>query len=266
MDSEKFCLRWNAFQENISLSFQELRAVPDFVDVTLVCEDNQRIESHKFILSSASSFFKTILTGNNHSHPMIYMRRVKVRHLESVLDFIYNGETKLDQDDINDFMLLAEELEIKGLAINPVTVKNNDVISEKLKETKVKKEKELKTTFIPNTPQLKEEYISTSEYEMHDILDTMNHGEEDENEESFSQRSFGLNEEVEGENLNCQQCQKSFAGVWQLKRHMNTHTNEKKFRCEYCEKNFNRNDNLRVHKKSVHAEEQLKSCSSVTSK
>ena len=50
--SEKFCLKWNDFETNISLSFRELREEKDFFDVTLACDDDNQIHAHKVILSA----------------------------------------------------------------------------------------------------------------------------------------------------------------------------------------------------------------------
>ena len=50
--SEKFCLRWNDFQENVNTAFSDLRKDCDFTDVTLASEDGQQIEAHKVILSA----------------------------------------------------------------------------------------------------------------------------------------------------------------------------------------------------------------------
>ena len=44
--TEKFCLRWNDFETNISVAFRELREEKDFFDVTLACDDSQ-IQAHK---------------------------------------------------------------------------------------------------------------------------------------------------------------------------------------------------------------------------
>ena len=77
MTAEKFCLQWNNFQKNIKSSFNELREDTEFTDVTLICKDKQKIEAHKVILSSASQFFKSVLSGINHSHPLIYLKGIK---------------------------------------------------------------------------------------------------------------------------------------------------------------------------------------------
>ena len=122
---EKFCLKWNDFQHNIVTSFNELRVNNEFSDVTLVCEENQQIEAHKIILTACSPFFSSVLRKNQHSHPMIYMRGLNARYLISILDFIYNGEANLFQEDLDGFLALAEELELKGLTKYPQEAHNN---------------------------------------------------------------------------------------------------------------------------------------------
>ena len=49
-NSEKLCLQWNDFKQNISTSFGDLRGDKDFTDVTLACEDGHQVEAHKVIL------------------------------------------------------------------------------------------------------------------------------------------------------------------------------------------------------------------------
>jgi len=115
--SEKFCLRWNDFESNISVAFRELREDKDFFDVTLACDDEQ-IQAHKVILSACSPFFRTVLRRNPHAHPLLYLKGVKFGDLQSVLNFMYHGEVNVAQEELNSFLAIAEELRVKGLTQN----------------------------------------------------------------------------------------------------------------------------------------------------
>ena len=95
--SEKFCLQWNEFKENITISFKELRNEKDFMDVTLACEDGRQIEAHKTVLVSSSPFFMELLKKHKHPHPLIYMRGIKSNNLATIMDFLYYGEANILQ-------------------------------------------------------------------------------------------------------------------------------------------------------------------------
>ena len=112
--SEKFCLKWNDFESNVSGAFREIREERDFFDVTLACDDNQ-MEAHKVIISACSPMFRNILRRNPHQHPLLYLRGVKYKELENVLNFMYQGEVNVAQEDLNTFLSVAEELQVKGL-------------------------------------------------------------------------------------------------------------------------------------------------------
>ena len=113
--SEKLCLKWNDFQENVNTAFGNLREDSEFADVTLACEDGQQIEAHKVILAESSPFFKNLLKRNKHPHPLIYMRGVKSQVLLAILDFLYCGEANVYQENLDPFLAIAEELNLKGL-------------------------------------------------------------------------------------------------------------------------------------------------------
>jgi len=115
--AEKFCLRWNDFESNISVAFRELRDDKDFFDVTLACDDNQ-LPAHKVILSACSPFFRNILRKNPHQHPLLYLKGVKYKELQSVLNFMYMGEVNVAQEELNSFLSVAEDLRVKGLTQN----------------------------------------------------------------------------------------------------------------------------------------------------
>ena len=113
--SEKFCLKWNDFDKNVSSSFKLLREEKDFFNVSLVCEDSGQMEAHKVVLAACSPFFKEILRRNPHQHPLIYLKGVKFSDLGSILNFMYLGEANVAQEDLDKFLAVAEELQVKGL-------------------------------------------------------------------------------------------------------------------------------------------------------
>ena len=115
---EKLCLQWNDFKENASSAFGDLRLDREFTDVTLVCEDGQQVEAHKVILVASSPFFLNILKRNKHPHPLIYMRGVRPENLMAMVDFFYHGEANVYQENLDSFLVLAEELQLKGLRGN----------------------------------------------------------------------------------------------------------------------------------------------------
>jgi len=117
-NSEKFCLRWNDFERNISSAFRDIRDEKEFFDVTIACEDEQ-LQAHKVILSACSPFFRSVLRRNQPAHQqgslVLYLKGVTYRDMESVLNFMYHGEVNVAQDDLNSFLAVAEELRVKGL-------------------------------------------------------------------------------------------------------------------------------------------------------
>ena len=113
--SDKLCLKWNDFQENLNSAFGGLRNDKEFVDVTLACEDGSTISAHKVILAASSPFFMEILAKNKHPHPLIYMRGIGTRELIAIVDFVYFGEANVEQEHLDAFLGLAEEMRLKGL-------------------------------------------------------------------------------------------------------------------------------------------------------
>ena len=117
MSSEKFCLRWNDFESNISVAFREIREEKDFFDVTLSVGDRQ-LQAHKLILSACSPFFRSVLRKNPHQNPLLYLKGVEFSDLQAVLNFMYHGEVNVAQEDLNSFLAVAEDLKVKGLTQN----------------------------------------------------------------------------------------------------------------------------------------------------
>ena len=115
---EKINLKWDDFRQNISSTFNELREDIDFTDVTLACEDRY-VEVHKIVIASGSNFFRSLLKRNKNPHPWIYLRGIQAKDLEAIVDFFYKGEVSIVEADLNEFLVLANEIELKGLTTKP---------------------------------------------------------------------------------------------------------------------------------------------------
>lgn len=113
--SEKVVLAGEDYGNDLMNVFKELASDEDFTNVTLVTDGGQKIKAHKVVLSAFSPFFKELLLDNVHQHPLLYLRGVKYEFLRAILDFIYLGQAKVEMDQVNQFIELANDLKIKGL-------------------------------------------------------------------------------------------------------------------------------------------------------
>ena len=113
--SEKLSVQWNDFKDNAIGSLRNLKDDKDFLDVTLASEDGKQVEAHKVILAISSPFFQNLLRRNKHPHPLIYMRGVKSDDLLAIVDFLYFGKANVNQENLDSFLAIAEELQLKGL-------------------------------------------------------------------------------------------------------------------------------------------------------
>ena len=131
--TSQFALKWSDFSEHLIGSYRNATEDTEFCDVTLVCEDDQQMEAHKVILAAASPVFKSMLKRSKHPHPLVFMKGIKIADLSAILNFIYIGQTNIDQDNIGKFLALAESLKVKGLETeaNPKENINPNVDSHK---------------------------------------------------------------------------------------------------------------------------------------
>ena len=116
MYSDKFSLSWSEFEKGASNAFRELLDEIEFVDVTLVSDDLKQIKAHKVILSACSSIFKKMLQQNPQQQPIIYLTGVAYKEMQSMVNFMYLGQTEVEQDDLNHFMEVAAKFDVKGLS------------------------------------------------------------------------------------------------------------------------------------------------------
>ena len=217
---EKFCLQWNDFKANVTSAFGDLRQDKEFTDVTLSCEDGQQVEAHKVVLLASSPFFQNILKRNKHPHPLIYMRGVSPENLMAMVDFFYHGETNVYQENLDSFLVLAEELQLKGLRGN---------------QTESKAEVFLKSSKQRSQPKSPKCSPAIKQFPVN---------------EDVANKSGLMEATIE--KYSCEFCYKRFPTPSKLQRHQLVHSGEKPYLCFICLKGFTQRVHLNTHKKHSH--------------
>ena len=182
------------------------------------------------------------------------MRGLKSSDLVSVVDFLYQGEVNILQDDLNDFLSLAEELQLKGL------VGAEYKIEEKFQNHTIKQIHKLKTYVTPKVLKFAKEEnnvvfesppstFNTTNLETTQIAQIS--GNED-----LKQKMDELIEQ-NGDNWSCKVCGKvanKAVGQWKrnLQRHTQIHMEGLLYTCNLCAKEFKCKIYLDNHMSKTH--------------
>ena len=256
--SEKLCLKWNDFQENLNSAFGLFRNDNDFADVTLACEDGTQIETHKVILASSSPFFMEILKKNKHPHPLIYMRGVQAEDLAAMVDFLYYGEANVSQENLDVFLALAEDMRLKGLTGSPES-KDRKFMAENLRQMKVAGRNQYMES-MPKVPKVMDANPTQAEerpsFELPVALingDVQLLDEQVKSMMSISENIITLGNQKQRARI-CKVCGKegSRANILTHIEANHIETSDVSHSCDICGKSSRSRNALRVHKASQH--------------
>ena len=80
------------------------------------CDDQKHKFAHRVVLASANPLFRNILQGLSYvQFPVIYCKDVKGEDLDSVIEFIYKGEVKSEQNYTKVMQLLKDSNLMRSL-------------------------------------------------------------------------------------------------------------------------------------------------------
>merc|ERR1712133_156944 len=243
---EKFSLKWNDFETNISRSFKKLRQEEDFYDVTLVSDDHIHISSHKLVLSSSSDFFKTILRKSTHPNPMIYLTGVNSKELDFVIDYIYDGEVQIFQEDLNKFLAIAKILKIEGLVEHPLN--QNDQNLQSFSNLSFPKTEEEEVDEKPTADFLKVEFPGENE--------SKEKRRKKRRSVNVSTSIIDVKEAIEQLITNkedvfeCRNCGKTTTRIGDLRKHVEIHIDGLSYKCTACGNTFRNRVILSNHRKT----------------
>merc|ERR1712133_59695 len=228
---EKFSLKWNDFNYNVSKSFSLFRNEEYLQDVTLVTDDNKQVSTHKLVLSASSEYFKNIFQSNKHSHPLLCLEGISSSDLEHILDFIYNGEVNIYQENLDRFLEVAQRFKLEGLLSDqdPESTGADHSLYSPLHSQKdcdnipVPIARELKSDTTEAKIPLDEKSIVS--------LNSSDYSEIDEKIYENMQRK-------EDGKYSCKICDREMTIKTRMKEHMETHMDNLSFPCQNCGKNI----------------------------
>ena len=284
---EKFCLRWSEFESNIRDTFRELREEQDYFDVTLVCDDGEQIEAHKIVLSAGSQFFRDILRKAKHPSPFIYLKGIKRYDLKYLLDFLYNGEVDIGQEELNIFLETAKALKVKGLESNKAKCMENEVVEHSeiipssfhlpdsqylekrdpvVQSSVIKSSEELSDSYgfdeAPLVEMKQETHFSNANTVANLNVDQVSLVEIEEDTHflnTITVTNLNVDQIIEKNDLVwlCKVCGKTAETPqtkWNLKKHVEKHIKGVSHLCSICGKTLTTSENLRKHMAKAHSD------------
>ena len=235
--SEKFNLKWTDFQFNVTNSFNIFRSESNFCDVTLVCEGEESVKAHKVVLSACSSFFKNILKEYQHSHPLIYLSGVSSSNLGSILDYIYQGEVQIFQEQLDTFLETAQKLKIEGLLAENIQDKQGSFHVKK-EEPEEMEERTLLKPRKSNQKTKREGPGRVEDFQQVPVISGMDEAEE---------RIAEIIKKVEAGHWECNICGAVKKTKQHITNHAETHIDGLSYGCSLCHKTYRSKNVLYNH-------------------
>ncbi|KAK7080177.1 Broad-Complex, Tramtrack and Bric a brac [Halocaridina rubra] len=121
-------LSWNNHGAAFSQMLSTLRTKEIYTDVTLAC-GGKFYPVHKFVLSTCSDYFLEMFEKTTCKHPIVILKDVQCREMEALLSYMYAGIVCVPQSDLAQLIIVAEALQIKGLAVPDETMCANKRMS-----------------------------------------------------------------------------------------------------------------------------------------
>ena len=217
-------LKWKTSQPNLAATLKDILSHHTFTDVTLVSDDQTEIQAHKLVLSACSPILKNILMSHSNNHPVLVMSGFKHQDLLSIIEFMYLGEVKVDQDKMDDFFDIAINLDF-----NEVYTAKQCIAQDDKKVTEDEPDKSV-------------------EQEM----DFQEKRHEDFKQEFSSKRLDGLDNSKVCNIYVCNQCEYRSATKRTLKKHQSFKHYGVVYSCDKCDFKAGESAHLNRHKQSKH--------------
>ena len=238
MDSEKVNLTCQSYANEVQVLMSHLLMSGESSDVTLVCDEQVKFKTHKFVLKASSPVFKSILEDINDTKSIIYLRGINQLELASILEFIYCGKATLYQERIQDFIKVGKDLMINEIKDMPEHDGDN----------------------VKTMEHLKKNEGCNDEI---DLIDSNHHIEIPENDVKGSIHKKGNTEKnrnfakiqnvmLDPNSSQCPQCNAIFSRKGSMLKHIRIIHEGERHPCNYCSYKSGELVNLKRHIRSKH--------------
>ena len=248
--SEKFSLKWNDYQSNWNKSLYHLRKDTDFADVTLISDDKVKFFAHKVLLSSCSNMFKMILKENINASPLLYLGGVSAVNLRFLLDYIYNGEVNLFQEQLDSFLESAQKLEIEGLMGQEGIAEDQETSN----ENKLEQEEKIvySTAETKQIVRMNDNATTRRQYQRPSTSDVANVDVTSMTPEQIEEKMKELYQKIDGV-WTCTACDyATTTNSSNIRMHVERHIDGLSYSCNLCQQDFRSRAILNRHKYTVH--------------
>lgn len=239
----KLKLKWNDFHSNVSESFSLFRNEEYLHDVTLVSDDYIKVPAHKLVLSACSEYFREIFKNTQHSHPLLCLDGISSEDFRNIMDYIYNGEVQIHQEELDGFLVVAKRLKLEGLIGSKETNEDNEENANEFISSIEEPESVSKLEHPESRP------VSTEPRKAKSPIRTM---------AIFNEINEQVNQSIEvcpDGSLKCTFCGKIISTKNKkpdMKKHVESHIEGLSYDCPICHKTFRSKNALSTHKSRTH--------------
>ena len=262
-ESKRIRLSWDDFPATVSQSFGSIRDEEYLADVTLMADDNSQVTAHRLVLSASSEYFKSIFKSNTTLPNLVLcLEMVDKENLNQLLDYMYFGEVRMEEEKLETFLKIAKRFKLEGLCEEDtsktirenvgefceVTLGKNDSLPTPPSEETNEEEPESKDDISVNQESRLEKTRNMKGKDDKELDEMINQFIERRlDDKSRCQTKSGSR----GQYV-CKLCGKTSTLSRNLKNHIETHMEGLEFQCKMCEKKCKTRAMLYMHVSKYH--------------
>ena len=264
-ETKRIRLNWDDFPATVSQSFGSIRDEEYLSDVTLVADDNSQVSAHRLVLSASSEYFRTIFKSNQTLPRLVLcLEMVDGETLTHILDYLYTGEVRMEEEKLEAFLKLAKRFKLEGLSEEgasktirenvgdfcEVSLGINDSLATPQSDENIEEDEEEEEEETQESKNIAVKQESRLEK-------PRNMKGEDEKELDNMINQF-LERRPEDQKYVCKLCGKTSKLSRNLKNHIETHMEGLEFQCKVCEKKTKTRAMLAMHVSKYHKNNRIK--------